>query len=242
MRKRGSLPKLVLCTALLVAASGCGSDKGDGGSADDKATGDQTSTAAPTDAATTKAPKGKRGPKSATATPSAAPRVPNAGKPRAVVVPATVSVLRPRSWVKVASASSKHSLCIAPRGNANQIDGCGGIRIYFGDKIPGPGGKKYAANQPGGWLTTEDQSCPFGATGGSNKVVNPSVRMDKGTRRVGPRRAQWNRWFASCADGSMFQPQAWYFPAEKVLFVDYLEHRETPRVLKTARFAVGAGG
>ncbi|MBS2938118.1 hypothetical protein KDN32_10220 [Nocardioides sp. J2M5] len=65
----------------------------------------------------------------------------------------------------------------------------------------------------------------------------PSDRLTaSGTRLLGGHDAAWDRWHASCTDGSTFDPQVWFLEDEQVLARDLTGHAETAQVLHGARF------
>ncbi len=127
----------------------------------------------------------------------------------------------------------------APRRLVETL-GCAGIVVSYGPELPDRTGQgHYRPGQPGGWYGRSDViACPIGARrydGQPNHVTSIGGRPESGVRRIGSEHSSWNRWHATCLDGSTFTPRAWYVRSLDLLVVDPLGRTETSQILATAR-------
>ncbi|MCW2782511.1 MAG: hypothetical protein JWR35_2960 [Marmoricola sp.] len=154
-----------------------------------------------------------------------------------------LSVVPPTGWEIIRgepSTGGPSSICLAPQGNPHPLFGCGGVRIYYGQHLPGANASDYRAGEAAGWYSATDvQPCPIGQASAGNHLngVTVGAKFENGLRPVGDHKASWNKWTATCKDGSRFTPQAWFLPTSKVLILDYLDHPETAAILNSAKFA-----
>ena len=128
------------------------------------------------------------------------------------------------------------SLCLVPPGS--HLRSCAGVSFAWGPDLPGPRGSgTYRPDQPRGWDDgTELALCPLGDA--TDNHIEPGLDRPTGSgpRAVGSHRAAWNEWHATCADGSTFDPRAWYLRRFDVLVKDLVGHPETAQVLASAGF------
>lgn len=158
-------------------------------------------------------------------------RVVAIGPDLAVTVPPGWRVLRTPHPLPGVEPSS---LCLVPPGS--HLRSCAGVSFAWGPNLPGPRGSgTYRPDQPRGWDDgTELALCPRGDS--TDNLIEPGFDRPTGSgpRVVANRRAAWNQWHATCADGSTFDPQAWYLRGIDVLVKDLIGHSETAQILASA--------
>ena len=155
------------------------------------------------------------------------------GPDLAVTVPPGWRVLRKADPVPGVEPTS---LCLVPPGR--HLRSCAGVSFAWGPDLPGPRGSgSYRPDQPRGWDDgTELAMCPVGDSFDNLIERGLDRPTGSGPRVVGNHRASWNQWHAACADGSTFDPQAWYVRGAQVLVKDLTGQRATTRILASARF------
>ena len=136
------------------------------------------------------------------------------------------------------------TMCIAPAGNEGpQWDGCAGLLIHTGDFLPGHEQLAYQPHTAWAWYHhTDVDPCPL--TAGPPEAPPDDVRspngtdpIESGTRPVGDRMAEYDRWRAECGtSGAIFEPEAWYLPESQVLVFDIFGHPETVDFLASFHF------
>lgn len=215
---------------------------------------------APSGSSTAPAPSGSSTApsRSAAATPSAAPSSPSGGgtvSPSASAG-ATDGATAP-AWPRVTFAGLSFEIppdwrllryddgnvCVQPVHSSGlpTVFGCAGVAVKSGH-ILGSEQRPYQVDQNGGWYTATDvQPCPVHPTlpGGAFNGIRfgaGSRPVETGLRPVGDRRAAYDRWEAGCNSGYTFSPQGWYLPVSRVLFLDYVGHPQTARILSSVRF------
>ncbi|MGH3510370.1 MAG: hypothetical protein ACRDPI_09095 [Nocardioidaceae bacterium] len=173
------------------------------------------------------------------------PRIlPTTPVPGSATVPigTVLSVDLPPGWTEVINdgfgpADETDYYCLAP-ANASGL-GCQGVSVTAGKHLPGNEGSAYRPNEVAGWDTgTDVMPCPIGtSSAGSFNGVNPGGRpVVEALRKVGSHEAYYDKWRATCADGSVFFPQAWYLPDSHVLVKTVLDVPEVTSILKSAAF------
>ncbi|WP_055585358.1 hypothetical protein [Peterkaempfera griseoplana] len=164
-----------------------------------------------------------------------------AGRPWHRVALAGVSFEIPPTWHLITYGTDQ--ACAQPVNSAGlpSVFGCAGIAVKTG-RIRGSEQRLYTADQNGGWYTATDvQPCPVdGAPPGGDfngiRFGAGSRPVETGLRPVGNRKADYDRWQAGCDSGYRFSPQGWYLPLSHVLFLDYIGHPETARLLASVQF------
>lgn len=166
----------------------------------------------------------------------------------AVLLGGRIRLVPPQGWVLRhrgvgwPSTPEAGSWCLTPRRAPRRLEetlGCAGLTVTYGPELPDRTGQgHYRPDQPGGWYGRSDViACPIGArhqAGEQNHVTSIGGRPESGLRSIGSQQARWNRWHATCLDGSTFTPRAWYVPELDLLVVDPLGHPETSAVLRSA--------
>ncbi|WP_377272659.1 hypothetical protein [Peterkaempfera sp. SMS 1(5)a] len=175
----------------------------------------------------------------ATASPATTAPAGRPSWPRVTV--AGLSFEIPPSWHIVRFGTDQ--ACAQPVQSAGlpAVFGCAGLAVKTGS-IRGSEQRPYQADQNGGWYTATDvQPCPVDTAppGGDFNGIRfgaGSRPVETGLRPVGNRKADYDRWQAGCDSGYSFSPQGWYLPLSRVLFLDYIGHPETARILGSVRF------
>jgi hypothetical protein len=147
----------------------------------------------------------------------------------------------PADWHLVRQGGDQACAQPVHSGGLPTVFGCAGVAVKSGH-ILGSEQRPYQADQNGGWYTALDvQPCPVhpelpgGAFNGIGFGAG-SRPVETGLRPVGDRKAAYDRWQARCDSGYTFSPQGWYLPVSRVLFLDYVGHPETARILGSVRF------
>jgi hypothetical protein len=158
-------------------------------------------------------------------------------------LPAGWEASAPRKETDPLGDAQGETLCIAPVGNEGpQWEDCAGLLIHSGDFLPGNEMEPYQPHAPWAWYhATDVASCPAhpDAVNPLDGVQAPDGMdpIDQGTRPVGGRSAEYDRWSAQCElSGFRFEPQAWYVPESQLLVFDIFGHPETEDFLASFEF------
>lgn len=190
---------------------------------------------------------------------AAAPTPLVAGAPLAVGAPAItgqraqfgkVSLLVPAGWqvfrqTEPSPYDPRHEVsdeaCIAPAPgpSVKSLYDCAGLQIFYGGFLPAEGTNKYDSNREtsAAWHHgTDVATCPATMDNPGAAAVTPLAGPADWTfPEIGSeRKAQYSDWHVSCADGTSFNPQAWYLPRTKVLFFSYVSDPTAQAILATA--------
>ena len=118
--------------------------------------------------------------------------------------------------------------------------GCDGLMVFSGAYLPGYEGGPYQPHQPAGWYHgTDVGTCPGGRPSTEtyfNALSPGGAPVEQGTRPVGDHEAAYDKWAATCDDGSRFSPQAWYLADDRLLVETDVPRRGALGLLASARF------
>jgi hypothetical protein len=161
-----------------------------------------------------------------------------------------VSLVVPDGWSHTRHAgpspydaghSFTNEACIAPPDSptTRSLYGCAGLEIFYDGFLPAQGDNKYNANREtsAAWAHGPDPAtCPAtGSIAGALALQPLQGPADWTYQYVGQvKKAVYNDWRVSCADGTSFNPQAWYFPNEQIVFWSYVSDPTAQAILATA--------
>jgi len=163
---------------------------------------------------------------------------------RVVSVGTVMNLTLPTGWTAtinsgLAAPSGTDYYCFEPV--TAKGSGCAGVTVIAGRYLPGNEGTRHQPNQVAGWYTgTDVMPCPVGrpSTGSYLNGVNPGgAPVTEELRPIGTHTAYYDKWRATCADGSVFFPQAWYLPYSKVLIKTTVAVPGVNALLKSATLA-----
>jgi hypothetical protein len=131
--------------------------------------------------------------------------------------------------------------CIAPppAPSVRSLFDCAGLEVFYGGFLPAEGTNKYDSNRErsAAWHHgTGAPTCPGTLDNPGVPAVTPlSGPADWTFPEIGSeRKAQYTDWHVACADGTSFNPQAWYLPRTRVLFFSYVSDPTAQAILATA--------
>jgi hypothetical protein len=152
----------------------------------------------------------------------------------------------PDGWEVISQNEDEglESMCVGPAGNPYpQYDGCSGLTLHHGDRLPGHELDEYQDHGPWGWYHETDVSpCPDRAyapgepLNGIQQTEAGYAPVESGERPIGGRTAVYDRWDARCESGFTFSPRGWHVNDEQVLIFDVLGQPETEAVLYSVRW------
>jgi hypothetical protein len=161
-----------------------------------------------------------------------------------------VSLLVPADWqvfrhTQPSQYDPRHEVseeaCIepAPGPAVKTLFDCAGLDIFYGGFLPAEGTNKYNSNREtsAAWHHgTDVATCPGTMDNPGAPAVTPLAGPADWTFPMigSERKAQYSDWHVSCADGTSFNPQAWYLPRTKVLFFSYVSDPTAQAILATA--------